>query len=408
MLDYEDQLTNLYRDKETFLKRLPNLSPLIHGWFAPDKIEIKGNDLIYRVEDNKGLIRPDQKTMRQEVLAGFLRLAEATDEEILEYASKWGVLGLCEHGLPMAHSLKPIQNHHIAESEDFGCKRTKKRGWFYEPLDKWRYYSRQVSAIVRLSVDLRKSTTTDEEYEALMLTVEEFEKADHKGQKDGLRFPRLFSYMPAEHGRTKTPVLEISPRVAGNREDWELVYQDFETGYHVHDFSGANAGRIAFSSVINRLLGITGVRPYFSWHDLGTDYDIALTLQSSLYSGYIFPILAVQLMLLVSGAPDYAICYSCHKPFFLRKGQSIGMRAYCMDCGTKAARREATKKYYHQERTNKARQKRKRLTLKQVEAIQRAFRKPKPGLVKELAKKYGVSTWAIYKIREGKTWNKDE
>jgi hypothetical protein len=113
-------------------------------------------------------------------------------------------------------------------------------------------------------------------------------------------------------------------------------------------------------------------------------------------------------MLLINGSPDYAVCYSCHTPFLLRKGQSANRRAYCKACGTKAARREATKKYYHQERSNTARQKRKRLTPKEVNAIQRALKKNRPGLVKELAKRYGVSEWAIYKIREGKTWKDKE
>jgi hypothetical protein len=34
---------------------------------------------------------------------GFLRLERATDERILEFAQRWGPLGICEHGLPHTH-----------------------------------------------------------------------------------------------------------------------------------------------------------------------------------------------------------------------------------------------------------------------------------------------------------------
>jgi response regulator of citrate/malate metabolism len=64
----------------------------------------------------------------------------------------------------------------------------------------------------------------------------------------------------------------------------------------------------------------------------------------------------------------------------------------------------ATQNYYHQERKAPNRKKRSALTEKQVTSIRRALQKKKPGTIEELAKKFHVSKWTIYKIAEGKSW----
>lgn len=393
MLDYEDQLSELYGEKAWFLKQSIELSPLIRGWFRTEQIEVRNGSLAYKPAKRISQENLDQKVMRQEIFGGFLRLAEAQDEEILDYARRWGILGLCHHGLPVAHEMKPYS----WSASEKGCNRRKRGGWFYEPLERWRYYSRQMSAAVRLAVDLRKDEITEEE-QRLVLALKEKDKAERWRAYES--FEALIKIAPV---KTKKPfaskvVVEISPRVPGKREDWHIVFQGFEEGFSLVVPFAISAGRFALSTVINRWLGLTGIRPYFLWSMSQSDF----TLSSSAYEASLLPVLAVQLMLIVNGSPDYAICYSCCKPFFLRKGQRLNQRCFCKECGTKAARREATKRYYNQEKKNSDRPKRKRLTQPEVKAIQRALKKNRPGLVQELAQKYGVTKWAIYKIREEK------
>jgi hypothetical protein len=346
--------------------------------------------------------------MRREVFGGFLDLANADDQDILNYARQWGVLGLCQHGLPIAHEITPVQGQFAPLLEAQACEGKQQDGWYYEPLDKWRYYASQMAAMVRLAVDLRNDRITEEEIQEFKnprrVKVKRYESTEYYPYWDP-----LFEVHPLDRKRSKKAIstkaeVMVSPRIPGKREDWETVFQDFEGPYQVILPVGVWTGRIALSTAINRWLGLTGIRPYFSWAGNETKF----ILGSSIHAHSLLPIFAVQLMLLVNGSPDYAVCYSCHKPFFLRKGQNTSQRSYCKECGLKAARREAVKKYYHEQRQNPSRMKRKRLTPNQVQAIQKALKKPKPGLVKQLAAKYGVSAWAIYKIREGKTWKESE
>ena len=59
-----------------------------------------------RLEDDLLIWRWDHMTRRtatSELLARFLRLAGASDDDILEFATQWGVLGICEHNMPASH-----------------------------------------------------------------------------------------------------------------------------------------------------------------------------------------------------------------------------------------------------------------------------------------------------------------
>lgn len=58
-------------------------------------------------------------------LTAFLKLANADVEQVVRFASQWGVLGFCGHDLPGVHASCP--------------PRTSPDGmWYREPIDKWR------------------------------------------------------------------------------------------------------------------------------------------------------------------------------------------------------------------------------------------------------------------------------
>lgn len=363
----ESRLIEGITELDERFKRASDLSPLVGAWLVPDKVELRDQDLVYSGASREP-VEPDRKAIREGVLGGFIRLTNATNKEVLEYARRWGVLGLCrDHGLPATHQMKTASADMITADPLiylFNCEQRNADGWIYEPLDRWKYFSEQVRTLITLALAL------------------------HKGK-------------------------------LGEKEHWDIVLggpwgkpgyvrtMSSNTGEILHFEPSLVESKIRLSFVVNRWLAMTAVRPFFFWAE---EYpDLELSPPFNLPKGHnLLSVLAVQAMLLINRSTDYSICAGCDKPFFLRRGQSSNRRSFCRECGLKAARREAVRRYYREERTNPSRVKRKALTETQVQAIKRALRRPKRGLVKQLAEKYGISIWTIYKIRERKTWDKLE
>lgn len=90
-------------------------------------------------------------------LDAFVRLAVVPEAEfpsrVLQYARKWGPLRTCRHGMPLWHSRRQCMvrggpgEEYVAGHDGVG--------WFWEPLEPWRRYSRHLLAIERLAVDLQ-------------------------------------------------------------------------------------------------------------------------------------------------------------------------------------------------------------------------------------------------------------
>ena len=410
MLDYKDNLEQLYNQREWYLKH-PDPSPLIETWVVPSSIEIKGSSLAYQLGKYTPVVEPDHATIRREILGGFLQLADADDTAIRDYARRFGVLGLCRHGLPAAHLMKPF-NYRVVVMKN-ACKIKERDGWLIERLERWRHYARQMRSIIALSAELQKAKAmTEQQFRNTLKASFDASRAEREGQPFDPKILEVYvKVIPLNKPDTKRPYfknkVEVLPEFPGRAEDWQIVLQESDDPGSFMVIDPVITARQRLSGVINQLLGMTAVRPFFSW-TLETEFYLRSSLSSYYRGGFLLPILVTQLMLLINGSPDYALCSSCNKPILLRKGQSVSRKSYCKDCGSKAARREAVKKYYKAERTNPERKKRVRLKPKEVQTIQRLLKKSKPGLVKELAKRYGVSEWAIYKIREGKTWKNSE
>jgi uncharacterized Zn finger protein (UPF0148 family) len=369
------------------------LSPLMaEGWLAPEEVRTEGRNLFALYGNHSRNVSPNYREMTEEVLYGLLRLADEEKEEpFIEYAKKWGMLGLCKHGLPVGHRLMPRRllapgapvSAALEPGIAFdGCSVRRKGDWIVEPLSQWRYYARQVKSIVSLAIVLRGAKPfSDPEFEGFI-----------KRHPLGTRTDPSITKVPNADG---TITFQISERIPGEIDDWRVALEDMGTVI-LDNADPVNLGRVLISRIVNHWLTITAIRPICWWAAQTSRFN----LQSTVSWNGVLPVVAVRLMLMLSDSPDYAICPKCKSPFYLRAGQtSSDMRKnYCADCGLKAARHEANKRYYKAERERPRRKKRKRLTAKQREAVVRALRKSRPGLVKQLAKKYGVSVWAIYKI----------
>jgi hypothetical protein len=92
------------------------------------------------------------------LLLGFLRLADADPREVLAYSQQWGVLGICEHGLPATHNYRTS-----SDPPGTGC-RPAHDGTFWEPVEAWRDLAQQARALLGLAAALRQGqlgTTAD-------------------------------------------------------------------------------------------------------------------------------------------------------------------------------------------------------------------------------------------------------
>ena len=339
-----------------------NLSSLILRWRRPGEVRVEGDSLVYSARSVSTYLNPDEPF---EVLKSFIDLEGAASDKIVRFAQRWGVLGICEHGLPSIHNpgihtfvdspgWKLIQRYEYRDS----CFSTRRSdGLYFEPLDEWSYWVQQASIIVRLGAELHA----------------------------------------------------LRP---GSPKDWQTM------GYEPKWFRGfigrgdkipsmpppISLGRVLLAQYINDWLTITGVQPMFFWEQGKHAFYLG-----SWGIDRLLAVLGVQMLLLINRSSGYALCSNCGRPFFLRHRQSSARNVYCDSpgCGLKAAKRAAQKRYSLRERHNPSRDRRPktRLTDKQVKIIRnkcnRYSGKYPAGFIKGLAEDYGVSVSLIYKIAEG-------
>jgi hypothetical protein len=147
---------------------------LIWKMRKPDRV-IEGIAL-YDWPITSGMVQPDPKDRarhQKDMLRSFAALHSATDQEILGYAKVWGRLNICEHNMPYQHGHlaryrirmpPPLDLHLRRLLEKAGvrvrrpdeqlvpriCSRLK-----WEPLETWRFFSRQCRAILDIAASFQ-------------------------------------------------------------------------------------------------------------------------------------------------------------------------------------------------------------------------------------------------------------
>ena len=99
------------------------------------------------------------------ILDEFLRLCDARDKAILDYAQTWGVLELCSHNLPARHEFSmhvplrlpaplavPSSSDALNPCNLRACLPTRK-----EPLSTWRFFSAQCKALLNIAGELQRA-----------------------------------------------------------------------------------------------------------------------------------------------------------------------------------------------------------------------------------------------------------
>lgn len=161
--------------------RLTRPIDLVRNWTYVTGVRLQRNHLVWReaerihvgdwwvldgaIARRAILISQNAEKKNRGILDEFLRLRDASDQAILDYARTWGVLELCAHNLPARHEfaihralrlpspLAARSSPHVPNPANLRACLPMRR----EPLSTWRSFSAQCKALLSIAGDLQRS-----------------------------------------------------------------------------------------------------------------------------------------------------------------------------------------------------------------------------------------------------------
>ena len=276
---------------------------------------------------------PKEKNM----LDRFVRLVEATEADILEFAKDYGVLGLCHHGLPCSHA-PPVDSDELSprEPRPMSCMPVQT-----EHSEEWRWYAKGFQAALNAAVTLNaEKIVSQHDWETLKKSVMGWgskESTTPVGRDDAnYCYTALTAGRVADRGIDEVTIprarLQLSRvlngllrlgnvaalAVSGKDQEWELIWEP--------------------RPVLDRMT----VRP----PSIPVVTDLADQLEQEVKSVNTFGYLAIQLLKEISRTDGLALCSSCGRAFPVAvRRRSSNRNAYCQSCGRAAAVRDAMRRY---------------------------------------------------------------
>jgi len=265
------------------------------------EVRLDGDRLRWRVKP--GTVVPPTG----ELLAAFVRLSEGSDGTILRFAKRWGPLGLCVHGFPAGH---PASYWPTRAAEAHPCPHNQTvvdvhqctpRGTHedeqWEPLSEWRAWAARAKAILECVARLQEDRVPSESAQRLAFDIA----------------PDYEALPPT---RTASQV-----KVALATAKSELTYY------------------------LNAWLRAASVRPFVE-----SAPRITVTWGSS--ANPVFGALAIQLMLVATGAWGLAVCNGCGDTYMPSRQPKPHTRHYCPTCNEDGVPlRDAARAYRARQRT---------------------------------------------------------
>ncbi len=254
--------------------------------------------LVWRFWNNGRVGKTRPADAARGALDAFLKLKDASDKAIMEFAQEWGVLGLCKHREPFTHNHRiDISMPLIAASQerclpegDAGA------GVYLEPVAAWRGLINEASMIVRTVAQL-------------------------------LSAEPLSSVAPKERERVHLERLRKWTRVHRDTQHW---ITRSAAGWAVYEFPSPGVSDSAEWVMQNpRRLQLTA--------DLPMLYDV----------------LAFQLALAITRSEGLFVCAACNQPFVRASRPEPGRRVFCRSCGRRAAMRFLMRKRRAREKEKK-------------------------------------------------------
>lgn len=235
------------------------------------------------------------KTPSPHVLDGFMHLADADDERILSFARRWGVLDLCEHGIPMTHDVihSRWDSGKVARCSPLPWERPDRPpdpSAGREPLDLWRKWARRARALMRI----------------------------------------------------RAALLALEP---GSADDWRSYFGDDQAapGVRVETEHGASVelDMSHLCNYVNAWMAVGQVGPRLVKQHGGS---VVIRFGATAGGGLLFGMIGLQMMARVSGLGSMAICSSCGELYKPKRAPAPSRLNFCPDCGRGAAMRLAKKR----------------------------------------------------------------
>jgi transposase-like protein len=336
---------------------LPSLgSPLAAATLAvPSRARLSDDLLLWPIDSLEGASAPDISYS----LSEFVKLVDQPDRDVLDFAHRFGFLGLCQaHDLPMLHPHLPGTSHIEGRplSGPF-CPpgvSLKPDLEFYETLQAWRFYSGHAAALLRLAAEVRNGRTGEPKDWKMTLGIEHpkegSDRLSHLTEAVNawllLGSPRLV-LISDRQGRIEAQLLgglvlcRKTLRAAAdvilqkNRMTWGPEIDD--------DFMQKLNQRMRRVQFENHPYAIwrKGRGTYRFWKPAIVE-ELRKRLSGSVpiyETGGLFPVLSAQLAMAISGGGGLVTCSACKSLYVPRRAPAAGRRHFCNDCGLKTARR---------------------------------------------------------------------
>jgi hypothetical protein len=250
--------------------------------YVPADLRLAGGGLRYEVMNGADATTVVHPTTG--MLARFMTIEDGAG--VLKFARSYGVLGICEHGLPASHNPFPVPMRRI----DFGRDACLPVGYpdhIREPVARWLHFVRQARALLDIAV-------------AVLWARRTWPGKDHH-----------------EHVRAWATVLEDEP-TARRAQLAEEIARD------------RTASTLHLLRYVDQWLMLGNVRPSLRW--LGAGHAPALELGSYDF-GRTFGLLAIELVVAVTRSEALNVCDGC-QTLYLRTGRKAQQqrRNYCAPC----------------------------------------------------------------------------
>ncbi len=226
----------------------------------------------------------------KDLLEGFLALADAADSDVEAYARRWGILGLCRHGLPAGHESVRL---FIA-----GAKLTGDKTAFMRPIDR-----------------------AGKEHGAAVVDA----PCWSGNPSDGWREPTELWRIYADLARNLLLAANVA-RIAGRESP-----------------DARRSGLNLLAGELDQWLTLAPMQVRFIVRQGRPSISLVPRNPISALSA----VLAAQVCFAASASKDLLLCANCGRPYFpKRKPPREGTRTYCPRCGVKAAWRSSSAGLY--------------------------------------------------------------
>ncbi|HEU0022727.1 MAG TPA: hypothetical protein VFR55_13815, partial [Dehalococcoidia bacterium] len=251
------------------------------------------------------LSNPDLRRLLDE----FINLSESPDERIMQFAGKWGVLGVCKHGVPFS-----------------GCREDCQEGYL-ESISTWRIFSRMARAILSISANLHQGIPGKNADWSTIFSIEIREQDDwFEAVLDKYAHQFLSAVPDSALNAIRRSILAEDKR---REKDSENIIRSPK-----NELAGlANLQKLLLGWLIDAMLVGSGIRLAFNWKL--AEPKIELSSSNSLLGA-----LACQLAFAVLRSDAIAICSACGTPYTPNRRPAASRRNYCLACGKKAANRD--------------------------------------------------------------------